>query len=367
MKLIVDGLDLADAVATVSRAANAKAINPVLEGIKLVAKDGKLMLCATDLEMYMTKTIRADVKKDGVVVVPGKLFSEYVRKLDKAQVSITADAASVVITHGDNMCNFGCLLVSEYPDIVSLSNTPHFSIKAKALADFIAKTRFAAAEDDSRPVLKGVLCELEGSKLNGVALDGFRLSMVTKTVANSGGDLTIVVPARCLEEVRRIVGDAKDDVSVVIANKFFQVSVGTTVFAARLLDGEFIKYREIIPQNFESDVVVAKQDFEQAVERAGLLVRSDRINLVTLKATDKQLVISSNNEMGKINEKVAASLTGKDVEISFNAKYLFDVMRNVGDEYIKLSFNGGLQPATITPTKKGEYLFLVLPVRMNQG
>ena len=364
MKILCDGLDLADAVATVSRAANARAVNPILEGIKITASEGAVTLSATDLEIYVQRTIRADVKKPGVVVVPGRLFCEYVRKLGQSQVSITVEGDNVLINHGDNVCNFQSLLLAEYPDIVNLKKKPHFSIKSEALRDFIIKSTISASTDDSRPILKGVLCELAGNKLTGVSLDGFRLSKVWKGVANLGGDLKIVVPARSLEEVKKLLADDSGEVSIIVDNKFFQVNINKTTFASRLIDGEYINYQQIIPSKFESGVVVEKAAFEQAVERAGLLVRNDKINLVTLKIADKQVLVTSNNEIGKINEKVAASLTGKDMNISFNAKYLFDVLKSMNNDFIKVNFNGELSPCVIESVKESDFLFLILPVRM---
>ena len=365
MKLICDGLDLADAVNTVARAANARAINPILEGIKLVAADGKLTLSATDLEIYVNKTIRADVKVEGTIIVPGKLFSEYVRKTDKSQISITSEGDTVIIKHGDSVCNFQTMLTAEYPDIIKLNAKPHFSVKSEDFRDFIAKSTISASADDSRPILKGVLCELKGSTLTGVSLDGFRLSKVTKTIANHSGDTSIIIPARSLDEMRKLLSDDNGEVNITIENKFFQVSINNTTFASRLIDGEFINYKQIIPTAFDSSVVVEKTVFEQSVERAGLLVRNDKINLVTLKVGDKKIGITSNNEIGKIAEKVDASLTGKDMTISFNARYLHDALRSCSSDFIKMEFNTEISPCIITAAKAGDYLFLILPVRMN--
>ena len=364
MKLICDGLDLADAVATVSRATSARSVNPILEGIKLTAKGGKLTLAATDLEIYVQKTIKADVKTEGTIIVPGRLFSEYIRKVDKDHISMTSEGDNVIITHGENICDFQCLLLAEYPDIINLNSKPHFSINSDDLRDFISKTTISASTDDSRPILKGVLCEVTGNKITGVALDGFRLSKAEKQISNTAGDTKIIVPARSLDETKKLLGDDSGEVNIIIENKFFQVNINSTTFASRLIDGEFINYKQIIPAKFESSVIVEKSAFEQSVQRAGLLVRNDKINLITMKVTDKQIGITSNNEIGKIAEKLPASLTGKDMTISFNAKYIHDALRNISNDFIKLNFNTEVSPCVLTATKDGDFLFLVLPVKM---
>jgi len=363
MKLICDGLDLAEAVNIVARATNARAVNPILEGMKIVAKGDKLTLSATDLEIYISRTIRADVKVEGTVVVPGKLFSEYVRKISGSQISVTATGTTVVINHGDSVCNFQTMLVAEYPDIVKLSGKPHFSMKSESLRDFIGKATISASSDDSRPVLKGVLCELKGASMTGVALDGFRLSRVQKQITNHAGDITVIIPARALDETRKLLGDNSGEVNVTIENKFFQVSLDGTTFASRLIDGEFINYKQIIPATFDNSVVVERSAFEDAVERAGLLVRNDKINLVTLKISDKKIGITATNELGKIAEVINASLSGKDITISFNAKYLYDALRASGNDFVKLQYNAETSPCVIVGAKESDYLFLILPVR----
>jgi len=365
MKIIVEGLDMQDAVATVGRIATTKAINPILEGIKLTARDGTLTLASTDLDIFVQKKVRSDVKQDGEILVPGKLFTDYMRKLDANQISIASDGESVVITHGENVCNFQCLPLDEFPDIIKLDEKPHFSIKSEDLRDFISKTTICASSDDSRPVLRGVLCELGKDTITAVALDGFRLARVTKPISNHSGETKIIIPARSLDEVKKLASEENGEINITVQNKYFQVNIGGTTFASRLIEGEFINYRQIIPASFTSDVVMERPAFENAVERAGLLVRSDKVNLVTLKIADKLVTVSSNNEFGKINEKVSSKLTGKDLSISFNAKYLFDALRNIQSDFIKLSLTGEHSPSTITSAKDDDFLFLILPVRMS--
>jgi len=365
MKITCDGLDLAEAVATVNRAVGARSINPILEGIKLIAKDGTLTLAATDLEMYIQKTIRADIQSEGVAVVPGKLFNEYVGRLGKSSVELNLNGDNMVIKHGENVCNFQTLLLIEYPDIINIDKKPHFSIKADSLRDFITKTRISVSTDDSRPILKGILCEIGKDVITGVALDGFRLSRIEKKIKNHAEPVNVVVPGRSFDEIKKLIADDSGEVSIIIDNKFFQVTINKTTFAGRLVDGDFINYSQIIPASFDSSVVVEKTAFEQAVERAGLLVRSDKINLVTLSIADKLISVTSNNEIGAIAEKVPAKLTGKDIKISFNAKYLHDVLKATSDDFIKINFNGELSPCTLENAKPADYLFLVLPVRMS--
>ena len=364
MKLICDGMDLAEAVNTVARATNTRALNPILEGIKLTAKNGTLTLAATDLEMYIQKTIRADITAEGTCVVPGRLFSEYCQKLGRNSVGLGLNGDTMEISHGDNLGKFQCLLLIEYPDIVNINKKPHFSIKCEHFRDFITKARVSVSNDDSRPILKGVLCEIGKDKITGVALDGFRLTRVEKPITNHSEEKSVIIPGRSLDEVKKLIADDNGEVSIVIDNKFFQVTLNKTIFAGRLIDGEYINYKQILPSKFDGNVVIERAAFAAAVDRAGLLVRNDKVNLVTLTLADKFVTIFASNDNHRINERVAANLSGKDMKISFNARYLADVLNATTDEFLKMSYSGELSPCIIESAKPCDYLFLVLPVRL---
>jgi DNA polymerase-3 subunit beta len=367
MKFICELDDLKSAVAVVSHGTNGKTINPILEGIKIVAEKDTVTFFATDLEIYLRKTIKADIKKDGTAILPGKLFSEYVGKIDGSQVSFTAESDTAVIEHGDgNKGNFGCLPAAEYPDLINLGAKPAFSIIARELKSIISKTTLFASLDNARPVLRGVLIEVDAkaSELTAVSLDGFRLARVIKPVIKPVSDVKIVIPARALDEIKKLLTDENEEINIIIEHKFVQVSVGSTVFASRLIDGDFVNYKQIIPTEFASSVIVETNALLSAVERAGLLARNEKVNLVTLTAGDKKITIDANSELGRINEKVVANMDGQDIKIAFNSKFLFDALNISSDEFVKVSFNAPLSPCVITNAKQGDYLFLVLPVRL---
>jgi DNA polymerase-3 subunit beta len=367
MKFICESDDLKNAVSIVAHGTNGKTINPILEGIKIVAEKNTVTFFATDLEIYIRKTIKADIKKDGVAVLPGKLFSEYVGKIDGGQVTFTAESDIAVIEHGmGNRGNFGCLSAAEYPDLINLDAKPSFAVLGKNLKDIIAKTTPFASVDNARPILRGVLFEVNAKAggLTAVALDGFRLAKVEKSVVKPTADLKIIIPARALDEIKKLITDENEDINIILENKFMQVAIGSTVFASRLIDGEFVNYKQIIPTEFESSAVVETAALLSSVGRASLLSRNEKVNLVTLSITDKQIAVDANSELGKINEKVPSSLTGQDVKIVFNSRYLFDAINTGGDDFIKISFNAPLAPCVVTGAKKVDHMFLVLPVRL---
>jgi DNA polymerase-3 subunit beta len=367
MKFICESDDLKSAVAIVSHGTNGKTINPILEGIKIAAEKDSVTFFATDLEIYLRKTIKADIKKGGTAILPGRLFADYAGKIDGGQISFTMEGDTAVIEHGDgNNGNFGCLPVAEYPDLINLAEKPAFTINARDLKDIISKTTIFASADNARPILRGVLFEIDQktSELTAVALDGFRLSKITKPVIKPASDTKIIIPARSLDEIRKLLTDENEEISIIIENKFVQVAVGSTVFASRLIDGEFVNYKQIIPTEFTSSVVVETNALTSSIGRASLLARNEKVNLVSLTVTDKQITIDANSELGKISERVPANLEGQDIKIAFNSKFLFDAINAGTDEFIKIAFNAPLSPCVITNAKGGDYLFLVLPIRL---
>lgn len=366
MKFICDGEDLKTAVAIVAHGTNSKTVNPILEGIKIVATGNEVTFFATDLELYIRKTIHADVKQEGSALLPGKLFCEYIGKIGKGQIIFTSSDTSAVIQHGDNDGNFSCMPVNEYPDLIDLNTKPLFYLRGGDLREVINKTAPFTAQDNARPVLRGALFDVDSNNntLTAVALDGYRLARVTKPLVRPTGSAKLIIPSRALEEMRRMLTDDNEEIGLIVEKKFVQITLGSTVFATRLIDGDFVNYRQIIPTEFNSSVVVETAPLLAAVGRAGLLAGTNRINLLTLTTADKSLELYANNEMGQINERVPANLDGANIKIAFNSKYMFDALNTISDEFVKLSFTTPLAPCVVTSANRGDYLFLVLPVRL---
>ena len=370
MKFFCDGEDLKAAVAIVSRGTSPKTLNPILEGIKITAEKDTVTFFATDLELYLRKTIHADVKQDGCAVLPGKLFGEYIAKIGSGPIAFTSSDTTAVIQHGEgNDGKFSCLPAAEYPDLINLSAAPTFALKSGDLRDVIAKTVLFTAQDNTRPLLRGALLEVDdhNNTLTAVALDGYRLAKVTKPVIRPTASTKIIVPGRALEEMRRMLVDDKEEIDIILENKFVQIALGSTVFASRLIEGDFVNYKQIIPHEFATNVVVETNAFKTAIGRTALLTNSNKVNLLTLSTGANCLELLADSEMGRINERVAANLNGQDLRIAFNSKYFLDALTGITDEFIQLSFNNALAPCVLTSAKpNGDYLFLILPVRLGE-
>lgn len=365
MKIICDGADLSDAVLKVSKGTSNKTTNPILEGIKVVAEEDYVTLSATDLELSIEKTIKGMVQLEGEMVVPGKFFCEYIKKLNNEQIELHTDEKNVLsIKYTDSVGKIQCLNASEFPQIKSVEDSTYFDIKQKDFKALISKSIYAVAVEDVRPILKGVKLEITSSQITAVALDGYRLAVVKKPIVSSNAEFSCIVPARSLNEISKLLEDSDDTLRVCVGRNFLMVNIDNTKITTRLLEGDFINYNQIIPSDFNTNIVLNKDQLLDALERASLLSRVDRNNLVKFDISDKVMILSSKSDIGDIKENITISLKGNDLNIAFNARYFTEALRVINDEFLKLSFTSNVSPCIIKSNDTDEFLYLILPVRI---
>ena len=365
MKIVCDGVDLSVATTQVIKAISNKTTNPVLEGIKLTAENDVLVLSATDLELAIEKTIKADVKLEGECVIPGKFFAEFIKKLTNEKIELELNEKNQLkINYTDSESFVQCYNVLEFPNLKIIEDGEYFTITQKDFKSLINKSIFATALDDSRPVLKGCCLEIEDNTINAVALDGYRLSYVKKPVVKTTVKTSIIVPAKSLTEICKFLEDTDEEINVYLQKNFLMVEFDNTKIITRLIDGDFINYKQIIPKSFTTSIVLNKSIFEEAIERTSVLSRVDRNNLVKFDVKDKLLTLTSNSDIGNIKENIGISLKGNDLVIAFNSRYFSECLRTINNEAIKIEFNMPSSPCVITPSDGDEFLFLILPVRI---
>lgn len=359
-----DGLELSEAVSKVLKATSSKTTAPILEGIKLSAHEDKLKLSATDLELSIEKTIKAEVIADGETVVPGKLFSEYLKKLTNEQISLElTEGNKLKISYTDSVGSIQCMEVVEFPEIKDVDKDEYFEISKQTLKNVINKSLFAVATDDSRPILKGIKFEIIDKDIKLVALDGYRLAIANSKVLNASSDFNFVVPGRCLNEISKML-ENDEVIKVYIHSNNLMLDMGDTVVITRLLEGQYINYKQILSTNFTTTVTINKSQLEDAIERASILSKVDKNNLVKFDIKENVLTLTSDSEIGNVKENLTVAMKGSDITIAFNSKYFTDCLRVVDEEFIKINFTNSILPCIITPSEGEDFLFLILPVRM---
>lgn len=367
MKFTCQGLELADAVLKVVKAAAVRTTNPILECIKLTAEDDKLTLMCTDLELTIIKSIKADVKIEGKTVIPAKFFAEFARKINSEQINFTLKENNIMeILYGENTGVIQCQSADEFPEPKSLEEPDRFEIKSNDLKDLVTKASVAVAQDDSRPMLRGILLEIKEKELLGVALDGVRMAVIKKGILNSSNELGIIITARSLLEIVKLLPENDEKIEILTQKNHLMINLGDTTLITRLLGhrSDFVSYNQIIPAEFKSSIVINRQHLYDTIERASLLSRIERNHIIKLTIKNNNLVINSESELGNITENIKTEQQGDDLVIDFNGRLILDSLHVINDEFIKIQFCGVMSPCIITPTTGDDYLYLILPLRV---
>ncbi len=371
MKFSCSQQNLTKALNTVSKAVTSRTTIPILKGILLkVDEDGKLTMAASDLDISIEKTLEVDDFIPGEIVVQAKLFSEIIRKLPSSNVTINAEGENVLITCASSEFNILGLAPDEFPNInIEIKENEKISFEKETLKEMIRKTAFAASIDETRGVITGVLVEMKERKLNMVSLDGFRMAVSREDIIN-GKEQNIIIPAKILNEISKIITEEEgesQDVSMYISEKRAIFIIDDSKVVLRLLEGQFVDYNGILPKDSKVRVVVNKADLLESIERASLLAKVGKNNLIKLDIKDGQMEVTSKSEEGNVKEDVIISKEGDDLTIGFNSKYMIDALKAIDDEEIAMYFNTSISPCLIKPLAGDSYEYLVLPVRITNN
>ena len=362
MKFVCDGTSLSEAIGKVSKACAVRTTAPIMECIKLSAFGEEVTLLASDGELSIRKSVKAEIFEEGEVCVPGKLFSDFIGKLSGEEISIATGDKGVEIRYRDAGTFMQSLPAEEFPKIDFTAGENSFTMKQADLKKIIAETTFCCAQDDSRPVLKGCLMEF-GDRLDMTALDGYRLAIASVPILAKSGEKCIICPARTLSEIARMLEKEDEEITLYTQGGMLLVqSEGTTV-VSRLYQGEFIRKENVVPSSFATVVTLEKEELIASVERAAILIRGDKNNLVTLEIGTENVKVSSVSDFGNVAEVVKAQTEGVETAISMNAKYLLDALHTLPEEKVVLSFNGAVSPFILQNAEGKDSLYLILPVR----
>jgi len=363
MKFTCDGLVLSDAAVTVSKACSTKTTNPVLECIKLSAKNDILTLLAYDGEISIEKKIKAEVFEEGDICVNGRFFSEFIGKVSGMNVVIGTGEKGLEIRYGDSQSFMQALPAAEFPAVKDESGDEYFEIRESDLKTLISKTVFCCATDESRPILKGCLLEAKEDKLYATALDGYRMAVSECAAAGATGNVKIVCPARTLTEISRMLEGGDKLLRVRVARNMLAVAVEDTVLTSRLYIGEFVNKSNIFPSSFVTELFVSREELIESVERASVLIKGDKNNLILFDIKGGNILITANSEIGNVSETVKAEMSGKELKIALNGKFIMDALKALDEETVKLSFNSPISPFTLENKNSKESAYLILPVR----
>ncbi len=364
MNIKCDKYLLNDAVAGVSKAITSKSAIPVLEGIHLKAEGFQLTLTGYDFEMAIITTIECDVKTQGEIVISAKLFGDIIRKIPGEEIEINVDDNNnVTIKSGITQYTLMGIDPSEYPALPKPDVEKTVEIEPAILCDMVNTTIFAVATDDKRPAHTGELFCFTKNNLKLVALDGLRLAITEREII-CDKEINIIIPQKTLHEVIKLVSEDETPVQIMANKRFVMFSNSKYTIIRRLIEGEFLDYENVIPKSVITEIVVDTKEFIDVIERASLMITERLKNpLRILFDTSNNIHVNCKTSLGSVTDEISAQVTGENVEIGFNNRYLMDALRYSGKEKVKFLINGALSPVIIKPEDDDKFLFLVLPVR----
>ncbi len=358
--MLVTGLNIA------GRTVAQKSSLTVIEGILCKAGMG-LSLTGYNMETAITYDIDAEVSDPGECILPAKLFGDIVRRLPEGPVTVVVDESyKVSIRAGYASFTISAESAEDYPELPDVNDGRAIRIPQCKLKELISGTIFAVSENQGRPIHTGVKFEVTNDSITAIAVDGFRLARRTfHPEEETGRELSFVVPAAGLKEVEKIVTDTEDNAAFTLGSRHILFQMGKATLVCRLLDGEFLDWRRVVPTNCPVKLVANVGDLSSSVDRVGLIVSEKYKSPVRCIFGNQEVQMRTSTTIGAAEDRCSLAGDGKELEIGFNVRYLADALRAVPSEEVTLELTNGLSPIVLTPVdEKFDFAYMVLPVRI---
>lgn len=365
MQFTCDKNELASAVSVASRTVSQKSTIAALEGI-LVTAGAILTMTGYNLETGITVSMNADIRKMGSAVFPARLFGEIIRKLPEDSVTIRVDEnCRVKISSGSSSFNIMASPADDYPTLPDVEYDKAVPVPQNMLKDMISGTIFSVSENQARPVQTGCKFEIEEETITVIAVDGYRLALRREKIENpEGRRLSFVAPAPALREVEKILEDTDDEASFTLGTRHIQFQVGRATLICRLLEGDFLDWRRVVPTDNPIRLGVNVRNLTQSLERVSLIVSEKIKSPVRCTFGDNTAALKTSNSIGNAYDQCSIAGNGQDMEIGFNCKYMLEALRAVPAEEIMLELKTSLSPAVLSPCQGNKFTYMVLPVRL---
>ena len=359
------------AINSVVKGVASKTTMPILEGILIQTNDNDIKLTTYDLEIGIEYVMECEVEEQGNIVVNAIMFSEIIRKLPDTEISISINDKNLLeIECEGSLYKLATMNPEEFPELPKIEVENSIEIEQNNLKNMIRKTIFAVSSEDSRPIFTGCLFEINENKLNVVAVDGFRLALRSTVLENQTNNFSAVIPGKTLNEVNKILYDSFEPVKIGIAKNQALFEMDNCKVVTRLLDGEFLNYKSVIPNNWETRVRVNKNSIQNSFERISLISSSvtekEKKYPVKVSVEIGKIVISCINQTGEAKEEIYISTEGKNIEAGFNPKYFLDSLKAIDDEEVFIEFGTNISPCIVKSVENNDYTYMILPIRLKE-
>jgi DNA polymerase-3 subunit beta len=363
MKITCPRDELIQKLGIVARGVSTRTAVQILGGILLTASEGELSLAATDMELSLRASFETQVEGEGAVVVPGRLLVDLARLLPDGEVTLEhrSDEGIVEITAGTASYRLNTYNAEDFPRLPDVGGIERHTVDREALLETIGRVSRSASRDESRPVLTGVLVRFEPGKLVMAATDSYRLSVKETALAGDVPELEAIVPARALAELARIAQGA-ERVELGVHENQVVFGIDGTWLTTRRIDGQFPNYRQLVPETFDHEVRLQREELLDVVKRTGVMAQ--RNSPLRLQFAEGQLTVSARTQdVGEAKESLPAGFTGEPLEIGFNAEFLRDGVDSVADEEVRLKLISPLRPGLIMG-EADDFWYLIMPIRL---
>ncbi|HRY59963.1 MAG TPA: DNA polymerase III subunit beta [Patescibacteria group bacterium] len=356
-----------------SRIISVRSSLPILDNILVSTDQGRLKISATDLELGINYWIGAKIEKDGSIAIPSRLITEFISNIKEDKINISVDNNNVLIEGEKYNATIKGVNAEDFPSIPDISEEYTFTVTSRDLMNAINQVAFAAAADNTRPILSGIFFKIEKDILKIVATDSYRLAEEkVKITKNEKTNKSFIVPTRTINEVGKILKDAGEKVDISYDENQILFNFGSIHLVSRLIDGQYPNYEQIIPAEFENEVIVDKQELFNVCKVASLFAResanSIKVNVSFEKGKEKDekgilSIIGQGVQVGESVSKIPVKSKGKEIEVSFNAKYILDVLSAIPEKNVEIKFSGANSAGLIKGEGKNDYLYIIMPLR----
>lgn len=362
MKLQVTQENLTRALGAVARVANSRGTLPILANVLVKTSNNRLSLSATNLDIAITQYIGAKVEEEGSITVPARLMQEFISSLPSGVINLELEETKLKISTDKYQSTVNGIIADDFPVMPAITNGKSISFDGHLLKKGLQQVVFAASNDESRPVLTGVLIHSFEGKLYLAATDSYRLA--EKEVGTSKDEVSLLVPASAMNDLLRVLGDDIEKVKLTYDDQQVLFNVGDVELVARQLEGKYPDYRKLIPKSFEVSVQLKKADLVNVTKVSSLFAR-ESAGSVTIKVDEKAQELGIHSIASQLGENTATA-AGKvkgSGEITLNSRYLLDALQAFAAEELTFGFNGKLDPTCLSDTQSADYTHIIMPLK----
>lgn len=362
MKLQVTQENLNRALGTVARVANARNPLPVLANVLIRADNNRLSIAATNLDIAITQYVGAKISNEGSITVPARLMQDFIGTLPGGVIDLNLDDAQLHISTEQYTSVINGIVADEFPVMPTIAGGSSWTVAAPLLKKALQQVVFAASNDESRPVLTGVLLHTIDDKLYMAATDSYRLA--EKDLGPNKTPVNLLIPATAMQDLLRILGDAEDEVKVTHDDQQVRFQVGDVELVARLLEGKYPDYRKLIPQSFAVTATVKRADFINVTKVSSLFARESAgsVTVEVDESTGKLSIRSIASQLGENTATATGTMIGSG-SITLNSRYLLDALQALTTDEVVFGFNGKLEATLLKDASNATYNHIIMPLK----